>query len=173
MIDASAMIASLLEKLREEEDDDDDDDDDDDLICPITSVTFQKPMKSTKCGHTFSHAAIAAMLRGRPDGIQCPLFGCRHQILAADLQADKEKERELRRAARPPRADGEGDGADAPPLPAPHPHRDRLRSIAAAHTCSSTRALIVDPVVASDGHLYEVFASSRRRREENDAARAR
>ena len=41
------------------------------------------------------------------------------------------------------------------------PTNERLRSIIATHTCSITHDLIVDPVIAEDGHVYEKKAITR------------
>jgi len=83
------------------------------LKCPITTGLLEKPMKSSKCGHTFSHKAITSMLRGKPGGIPCPIYGCSHTIKLADLQPDKEKEYALRRAKAQSQREATQDADDA------------------------------------------------------------
>ena len=50
---------------------------------------------------------------------------------------------------------------DDEPSTAAAPNDDRLRSILAHHTCSITHELIVEPVIAEDGHLYEKKSMTR------------
>merc|ERR1712196_76052 len=77
---------------------DDDEDEEAALKCPITTMTLEKPERAN-CGHTFSAAAIRAMLKAKNGNIICPVAGCNKQIKTADLKKDQEKVVQLRRLA--------------------------------------------------------------------------
>lgn len=97
-----------------------------DLKCPLTAALLVDPVKSKKCGHTFSRKAIEAHIgrkqqntcvvsRGsrvappaltppppRPDPTppRCPVFGCVQTVGKVDLVVDKEKAFALERMRR-------------------------------------------------------------------------
>jgi SUMO ligase MMS21 Smc5/6 complex component len=80
------------------------------LRCPLTLTRLVEPVRSRKCPHTFSKAAILQMLKGHEKG--CPVAGCPQRISPADLEQDRITERLLEQAANR-ELDNEGpDGGD-------------------------------------------------------------
>eukprot|EP00698_Gefionella_okellyi_P024076 TRINITY_DN8403_c0_g1_i1.p1 TRINITY_DN8403_c0_g1~~TRINITY_DN8403_c0_g1_i1.p1 ORF type:complete len:774 (-),score=177.91 TRINITY_DN8403_c0_g1_i1:481-2802(-) len=58
------------------------------IRCPITKRLFEKPYRSTLCGHVFEHTAVDAYMRAckQPQhGIPCPVAGCANSISAEVL----------------------------------------------------------------------------------------
>ena len=81
--------------------------------------------------------------------------------LEADADNDKDNPAPVAVAANsafmPPKRKRHDEAASA----ATTPTNERLRSIIATHTCAITHDLIVDPVIAEDGHVYEKKAITR------------
>ena len=70
----------------------------DNLICPITKQLLVEPMKSTKCGHSYSKEPIMQYMksrRGRP--AKCPVAGCSQLVTVDGLVQDVEAERKLKK----------------------------------------------------------------------------
>ena len=59
--------------------------------CPITRLEMKDPLRSTKCGHSYSKAGITQWLQGRASR-KCPIPGCNAVISMADLEADDDIE---------------------------------------------------------------------------------
>jgi len=63
------------------------------LRCPITTMPFEAPVKSNKCGHVFEANAIQFILREAKKSkkkVKCPVSGCAHHISAEQLEDDAE-----------------------------------------------------------------------------------
>ncbi|CAM9295368.1 unnamed protein product, partial [Sphacelaria rigidula] len=65
------------------------------LICPLTNAQFKKPVKSTKCNHTFEESAIHQHLKIEKGNAKCPVAGCAHKVTRQDLKVDKDMERKV------------------------------------------------------------------------------
>jgi hypothetical protein len=71
------------------------------LVCPITRILFDEPVKNTACGHTYSRQAVLTHIRARPVGkAKCPVGGCPAVILERNLVDDGEMDRAVRREIR-------------------------------------------------------------------------
>jgi len=72
---------------------------DSDLICPLTRLELDKPMRNQLCGHCYSNAAIMAYLTQSRSKrtVHCPVAGCNATISKDSLEKDVEKERLLRK----------------------------------------------------------------------------
>jgi hypothetical protein len=59
-------------------------------ICPITTKLLVDPVKSSKCGHVYSKAAIIQMMvtHGRGD-VECPKAGCYQYVRESYLTVDR------------------------------------------------------------------------------------
>lgn len=55
------------------------------LVCPLSRVEFVDPVKSSKCGHTFSRALITEYLEGQD---RCPIAGCEAVLKRSTLKPD-------------------------------------------------------------------------------------
>ena len=71
---------------------------------------FVEPVKSVKCSHVFSKAAILELLKAQRGGeIECPQAHCPQYLRLQDLQTDRQMERlvtkEKRRLERNSRPD--------------------------------------------------------------------
>ncbi|KAJ1976663.1 hypothetical protein H4R34_003895, partial [Dimargaris verticillata] len=78
------------------------------LVCPLTRQLFDTPVKSQRCGHSFSKQAAIAYIRNGHGHVNCPVPGCNHQIEIVDLV----RNRYLERKVESHRADTTGDGND-------------------------------------------------------------
>jgi SUMO ligase MMS21 Smc5/6 complex component len=70
------------------------------LICPLTKQTLVEPIRSTKCGHVYSKAAIMAHIKNtkkKGGGTGCPVAGCSHTVDISILERDIDVERQLKR----------------------------------------------------------------------------
>ncbi|KAK5736643.1 hypothetical protein LTR17_007300 [Elasticomyces elasticus] len=70
--------------------------------CPLTLRTFEDPLSSKLCSHTFEASAITELLRNSPTrgSVQCPCGGCRETLTAKDLHRDPVLIRKLKRIQR-------------------------------------------------------------------------
>ncbi|KAG0196863.1 Ubiquitin-conjugating enzyme E2 2, partial [Mortierella sp. GBA30] len=88
---------------------DDDDDEDMEIVvsgassiqelkCPITTNYLEDPVTSSACKHSFSRAAILALIRsgGRSSSL-CPVHGCNRPVTAEMLQPNKALARKVAR----------------------------------------------------------------------------
>lgn len=58
--------------------------------CPITGKLMEDPVKSKRCGHSYSKNGILGVIQqngGRE--VKCPHRGCKHKVGRADLEQDK------------------------------------------------------------------------------------
>mmetsp|Transcript_24201 Transcript_24201/g.81586 ORF Transcript_24201/g.81586 Transcript_24201/m.81586 type:complete len:862 (+) Transcript_24201:205-2790(+) len=87
----------------EDEDDDDDcmvdetqEDTEASFICPITQKIMDVPMKSKKCGHSYSKEAVEGYFKGG-EGKKCAHPGCNQKLGSADFDRDFEKDAAIKR----------------------------------------------------------------------------
>lgn len=66
------------------------------LKCPLTLLLFVEPMRSKKCPHVFSKAAIFSMIQGNRGRCECPIPGCEQILTTNDLQPDRVMARRVR-----------------------------------------------------------------------------
>eukprot|EP00050_Salpingoeca_kvevrii_P022335 m.124670 g.124670 ORF g.124670 m.124670 type:complete len:216 (+) comp9677_c2_seq1:448-1095(+) len=65
------------------------------FVCPLTKTTLENPMRSKRCGHTFSHDAITSALK-KYKQMPCPVVGCGQNLTLGDLTPDKALERRIK-----------------------------------------------------------------------------
>ena len=66
------------------------------LKCPITGMLFEQPVKSKECGHTYSKAGLAQLIKNRKK--TCPVAGCRNKTLSmAKVEDDEEMRMKVNR----------------------------------------------------------------------------
>lgn len=63
------------------------------LKCPLSQGLLVKPMKSTKCGHTYSGDVAKNYFNVEK---KCAVFGCNHKLVWKDFKKDVAKEVALR-----------------------------------------------------------------------------
>ncbi|KAK3847590.1 MAG: zinc-finger of the MIZ type in Nse subunit-domain-containing protein [Linnemannia gamsii] len=66
------------------------------LKCPLTTDFLEDPVTSSVCKHSFSSAAIRAMIQARPRAV-CPVHGCNRPIALEYLQPNKALARKVAR----------------------------------------------------------------------------
>ncbi|KAF9912387.1 hypothetical protein EC991_011079 [Linnemannia zychae] len=66
------------------------------LKCPLTTDFLEDPVTSAMCKHSFSSAAIRAMIQARPRAL-CPVHGCNRAITLEMLQPNKALARKVAR----------------------------------------------------------------------------
>ncbi|KAF9538772.1 hypothetical protein EC957_006225 [Mortierella hygrophila] len=66
------------------------------LKCPLTTQFLEDPVTSAVCKHSFSSAAIRALIRSRPRSV-CPVHGCNRPIALENLQPNKALARKVAR----------------------------------------------------------------------------
>lgn len=71
------------------------------LICPITQSDFVDPVTNPSCGHSYSRAGITALAERRAGSVQCPIHGCRHAVVIANLTRNTRLERRVARKKQP------------------------------------------------------------------------
>ncbi|KAF9107764.1 hypothetical protein BGX29_005051 [Mortierella sp. GBA35] len=67
------------------------------LKCPLTTNFLEDPVTSSLCKHSFSNAAIRAMIQSRPNRSTCPVHGCNRSITLEMLQPNKALARKVAR----------------------------------------------------------------------------
>ncbi|KAI8377853.1 zinc-finger of the MIZ type in Nse subunit-domain-containing protein [Radiomyces spectabilis] len=67
------------------------------LKCPLTTTWFEEPLTSKLCKHTFSKAAIMALLKRSHGSVECPIPGCGKLIDQRVLYEDTLMERRVAR----------------------------------------------------------------------------
>eukprot|EP01083_Nonionella_stella_P047252 126468_1 len=65
------------------------------VLCPLTHLKFQHPVKSIRCNHTFERCAIHEYISTKAEempnqNVECPMFGCCHSIAITDLERDEQ-----------------------------------------------------------------------------------
>ncbi|KAF8945576.1 hypothetical protein BGZ47_002415 [Haplosporangium gracile] len=66
------------------------------LKCPLTTQFLEDPVTSAVCKHSFSSAAIRAMIKSRHHSV-CPVHGCNRPIALENLQPNKALARKVAR----------------------------------------------------------------------------
>ncbi|KAG0072632.1 hypothetical protein BGZ89_004570 [Linnemannia elongata] len=99
----SAVPTSSFGNVGEDEDDEDmeimvtrDGNNLQSLKCPLTTQFLEDPVTSAVCKHSFSSAAIHALIRSRPRSV-CPVHGCNRPIALENLQPNKALARKVAR----------------------------------------------------------------------------
>ncbi|KAF9935372.1 hypothetical protein FBU30_003162 [Linnemannia zychae] len=67
------------------------------LKCPLTTNFLEDPVTSAMCKHSFSSAAIRALIQARPHHSVCPVHGCNRPITLEMLQPNKALARKVAR----------------------------------------------------------------------------
>ncbi|KAI5453327.1 hypothetical protein NCC49_005807 [Naganishia albida] len=91
--EACPPISSFLEKGPDDPESDDDDIEiggtTQDFKCPLTLLPFDDAVRSTKCPHSFSGAAIRGVIRQGPrKSAKCPVAGCDKVLTMGDIKPD-------------------------------------------------------------------------------------
>jgi len=67
--------------------------------CPITCATFERPLKSKVCNHTYSTAGLEQMIKCKK--YKCPVPGCtNHHLSMQQVEPDVEMEMRVKRFQR-------------------------------------------------------------------------
>eukprot|EP00761_Pharyngomonas_kirbyi_P001445 gb/GECH01001449.1/.p1 GENE.gb/GECH01001449.1/~~gb/GECH01001449.1/.p1 ORF type:complete len:276 (+),score=88.09 gb/GECH01001449.1/:1-828(+) len=67
------------------------------LVCPITKMLFEEPVKCVTCKHTYEKEAIIRLI-GRKREQECPVAGCNGLVSRDTLEPDVEMETRVQRA---------------------------------------------------------------------------
>lgn len=79
------------------------------LICPLTKKQIEEPMKSRKCNHSYSKAAILQHIARRRDA-KCPV--CGQIVKEEDLESDAVLVKLLKKEGRKQKSKARGDALD-------------------------------------------------------------
>lgn len=69
------------------------------LKCPLTTDIFEEPMKSLKCNHNFSKAAVLSLFKNK-NTIKCPVAGCSQTLSERDLEPNNRLKMKVERFHR-------------------------------------------------------------------------
>lgn len=68
--------------------------------CPLTQMTFDRPVVNPDCGHTYSREAILTMARSATS-VRCPIHGCNNTVHISRLHPNEAMERRISRKDQP------------------------------------------------------------------------